>query len=103
MGSSGIPASAARQRTTAAAGLSIPEGLDVLIEVLAEAVAQRLANRSTEPAKLLGVREAAARLGVSERTIRELVATGELRSLRVGRRRLVPVDAIADYVRGIER
>jgi excisionase family DNA binding protein len=100
---SSIPTSAARQRTTAAAGLSTPEGLDVLIEVLAEAVSQRLANRATEPAKLLGVREAAARLGVSERTIRALIASGELRSLRVGRRRLVPVDAIADYVRGIER
>lgn len=43
--------------------------------------------------------EAGRRLGVSHSKIKELCKSGELRSFRVGRRRLVSHDAIVDYIR----
>ncbi|GAB2820584.1 hypothetical protein GCM10022221_18140 [Actinocorallia aurea] len=41
---------------------------------------------------------AAARLGVSSRTVRRMVADGRLKPVQVGRRRLIPVAALADLV-----
>jgi excisionase family DNA binding protein len=42
----------------------------------------------------VSVEDAARRLGISPRGVARLVAGGELSSLRVGRRRLIPVQAI---------
>lgn len=42
---------------------------------------------------------AAKSLGVSRNTVFNLVAKGELASIRISRRRLVPVDAIEDFIR----
>lgn len=50
------------------------------------------------PPRLLKRESAAAALGVSERTIDKLIASGELRSVRIGKRRLVPVTAIDLFV-----
>lgn len=44
------------------------------------------------------VTEAARALGISERTIRLLLARGDLRCRRLGRRVLVPVDALRELV-----
>ena len=44
--------------------------------------------------------EAADRLGVSERTVHRLISDGRLNVLRVGRRVLVPVQALTDLTRG---
>jgi excisionase family DNA binding protein len=46
---------------------------------------------------LVGYRDAAAVLGVGERTVRRLVADGTLPSMRVGQRVLVHVDDLAAY------
>jgi excisionase family DNA binding protein len=46
---------------------------------------------------LISVREAAARLGIGRDTCYALVAEGRLRSLRLGRRRLVPVVELAAF------
>jgi excisionase family DNA binding protein len=43
--------------------------------------------------------EAARRLSLSPRTIATLVASRELRSIKVGRRRLIPLKALQDFVR----
>lgn len=45
----------------------------------------------------LSVDEAAARLGVSEWTIRQAIKRGELTSRRIGHRVLVPVEAIDNF------
>ncbi len=45
------------------------------------------------------VAEAARRLSLSPRTVATLIATKELRSLKVGRRRLVPVKSLQDFLR----
>jgi excisionase family DNA binding protein len=47
----------------------------------------------------VGMAEAARRLGLSARTIAALVVRRELPSLKVGRRRIVPVAALEAFVR----
>ncbi len=47
---------------------------------------------------LVPAREAARILGVSERTTRHLIYSGQLESVQIGTRRLVPVDALSEYV-----
>lgn len=46
-------------------------------------------NRSDPPESLLSLRDAAARLGVSERHLRQLIADEGLPSVRLGRRVLI--------------
>jgi excisionase family DNA binding protein len=52
---------------------------------------------------LLPVPDAAASLGVGVTKCWELVATGELPTVRIGRRRLVPLDALEEFARGLKR
>ncbi len=47
----------------------------------------------------VGVQEAARRLGVSERTVATLLARKELRSRRIGRRRVIPVNELERFLR----
>jgi excisionase family DNA binding protein len=47
---------------------------------------------------MVGIPEAYAGLGVGRSTFYELVARGDMEVVRVGRRVLVPVDAIEAYV-----
>jgi excisionase family DNA binding protein len=42
------------------------------------------------------------RLGVGRSKVFELIESGELRSVKIGRRRLVPESAIVDFIRTIE-
>ncbi|MCP2340397.1 helix-turn-helix domain-containing protein [Actinomadura rupiterrae] len=44
------------------------------------------------------VNEAAEQLRVSRWTLYNLIRSNELRTVKIGRRRLVPVEALADYV-----
>ena len=50
---------------------------------------------------LLNTRDAAKLLSISDRHIRELIATGAIRSIKIGRRRLVPRSALAAYVESL--
>jgi excisionase family DNA binding protein len=47
---------------------------------------------------LFNVRDAARLLGLGRSKFYELLSTGEVRTVRVGRRRLVPADALTEYV-----
>ncbi len=47
----------------------------------------------------ISLSEAARQLGVSPRTVATLVAAGDLLSRTVGRRRLIPVRALEDFLR----
>jgi excisionase family DNA binding protein len=47
---------------------------------------------------LYRVGEAAEALRVSRSVVYELIRSEQLRTVKVGRRRLVPVDALAEYV-----
>ena len=46
----------------------------------------------------LGVRQAAEASGLSQRYLREKLMTGELRSVRVGRRVLIPAEALKEFL-----
>ena len=63
-------------------------------------------SRRTEkvdvPAVLYGVEEAAAALRLSRSVLYELIRSSQLRTVKQGRRRLVPVSALADYVASLE-
>ncbi|MGA8209460.1 MAG: helix-turn-helix domain-containing protein [Nocardioidaceae bacterium] len=50
------------------------------------------------PPVLYRVEEAAEALRLSRTAIYELIRSGRLRTVKEGRRRLVPVAALADYV-----
>ena len=45
---------------------------------------------------LLTIDEAAARLRVSRWSVYNLIRSGQLRTIRIGRRRLVPLDALTE-------
>jgi excisionase family DNA binding protein len=54
-------------------------------------------------ARLHNVESAMARLGVGRSTIFELIASGELRSVKVRRRRLIPEQALRDFVARLDQ
>jgi excisionase family DNA binding protein len=47
----------------------------------------------------VGIVEAARRLGLSPRTVAKLVSAQELASRKVGRRRIIPIEAIEAFLR----
>ncbi len=46
----------------------------------------------------VSIAEAARQLGLSTRTVATLITSGELESRKVGRRRLIPLSALVDFV-----
>jgi excisionase family DNA binding protein len=54
----------------------------------------------TPPRSALRPKEAAQSLGVSPRKLAKMLKSGELRSVKLGWVRLIPVDAIEDVLRG---
>lgn len=71
--------------------------------ILADLRAQAVATAAPAPDRLLDVEAAAAELGIGRTMAYGLVGRGELRTVRVGRRRLVPASAIAEYIAGAAR
>lgn len=58
------------------------------------------ATRAAEdPDRLIDLDEAAELLGISRRSLATLVHDGEIRSLKIGRRRLIPRRALDAYIR----
>jgi excisionase family DNA binding protein len=57
-----------------------------------------LEGRRSVPAMLYDVDEAAEALRLSRSALYELIRSGQLRSVKSGRRRLVPVAALSEYV-----
>ena len=55
-------------------------------------------SEPNSPRVLLSVEEAAATMNVGRTTVYALIKTGELESVKVGRRRVVPADAIAQCI-----
>jgi excisionase family DNA binding protein len=65
-------------------------------------VVHQSAGPEVVPAVLYGVDEAATALRLSRSLIYELIRTGRLRSVKQGRRRLVPVSALDEYVASLD-
>jgi excisionase family DNA binding protein len=55
-------------------------------------------NEYVVPPLVYRVDEAAEALRLSRSAIYELIRSGQLRSVKLGRRRLVPVEALTEYV-----
>lgn len=55
------------------------------------------------PALAYRVDEAAEAVRLSRSQIYELIRSGQLRTIKLGRRRLVPVQALTDYINGLAR
>jgi excisionase family DNA binding protein len=58
-------------------------------------------NLAVYRARLNSVDEAMERLGVGRSTVFGLVRSGQLRSVKVGRRRLIPEQALVDFIDGL--
>ncbi len=62
---------------------------------------------TTHPARpvrlVLTVEEAAERLGIGRTLMYALITSGEVESVRIGRLRRVPTDALEEYVQGLRR
>ncbi len=75
-----------------------------LVAALVAIVIERVAPPAIDPVeRLLSVSAAAQHLGVSRTTTYQLIGSGELRSLKVRGRRLVPTSAIIDVAEGRTR
>lgn len=73
------------------------DGIREEVEALRDEV--RTLRNERDPERLLDLDEAAALLGISRRSVDTLVAAGELSSLKIGRRRLVPRRALSAFIR----
>jgi excisionase family DNA binding protein len=81
--------------------------LDAFVDVLAQRVADevlaRLAERdalhqASPSSNALRMDEAGRRLGLSEREVQRQVLKGTLKSVKVGRVRLIPLSALDDFL-----
>ncbi len=69
-----------------------------LIEALRETVRTEAAADPRQPDRLLSVDEAASALGLGRSLVYAEIGAGRLRSVKCGRRRLIPAAAISDYI-----
>ncbi|MEK6720536.1 MAG: excisionase family DNA-binding protein [Chloroflexota bacterium] len=71
-----------------------------LVDALRADVIAELAPIAKAPDRLLSVDEAANALGIGRTAVYGEIQADRLRSIKVGRRRLVPATAIATYIGG---
>lgn len=51
---------------------------------------------------LYAIPDAADRLSVSARVLERLIADGKVETVKIGRRRLVPAEALTDYIERVK-
>ena len=57
---------------------------------------------AAEVARLNSIEQVQTRLGIGRSMVFELIWSGKLRSVSIGRRRLVPETAIAEFIAALE-
>jgi excisionase family DNA binding protein len=57
---------------------------------------------AAEVARLNSIEQVQTRLGIGRSMVFELIGSGKLRSVSIGRRRLVPETAIAEFIEALE-
>lgn len=72
--------------------------LTELVEALREEVRAEAEASPRAPDRLLSVDEAAAMLGIGRSVTYGAIGARTLRSVKVGRRRLVPADAVREFI-----
>jgi excisionase family DNA binding protein len=78
---------------------AVRAAIEALVAALVAAVHAEVTPSAEVPERLLSIDEAARMLGIGRSRLYEEIGSGRCRSLKVGRRRLVPSSAISDYVR----
>lgn len=69
--------------------------------IRAEVREERSAQVAAVPDRLLSIDEAARQLGgIARSTVYQEIGAGRLRTIKVGRRRLVPSSALIDFIDG---
>lgn len=58
---------------------------------------------STEAPLLYDIPSAAVALTLSRRTVEKLIAAGSLETVKIGRSRRIPAQALADYIEHLRR
>jgi excisionase family DNA binding protein len=53
--------------------------------------------------RLLAIKQAIYELGISRTALYELIEDGRLKTVKIGRRRLVPVEAIEELIAGLAK
>lgn len=81
--------------------------VDRLVAELANRIERRLEQLGSARAPAVGprgydIKQAAERLGISQTKMKELLVSGEVPSVKVGRRRLIAASAIARLLDGAE-
>jgi excisionase family DNA binding protein len=71
-----------------------------LLEALRDEMRAEAERDANAPDRLLSVDEAAALLGIGRSRLYDEIAAARVRSVKVGRRRLVPSGAIAEFIAG---
>lgn len=71
-----------------------------LVEALRETVRAEADAAPRAPDRLYDIDAAAAALCLGRSLLYGEIAAGRLRSIKVGRRRLIPADAIAEFIQG---
>jgi len=79
-------------------GARLANAISELVEAIAESVRAEAAAVPATPDRLLSIDEAAALLGLGRTATYGELQAGRLRSVKVGRRRLVPAAAISAYI-----
>ena len=77
---------------------TIRAAAEAFADAIVTAVRAELAKQPSSgpaPERLFSIDEAAAALHVARSTLYQLIGAGELRTIKVGRRRLVPASSIA--------
>lgn len=77
--------------------------LEAALAELAAAIRDEVAAAAIPPAapeRLLDVDEASAALGIGRTALYGLIGRDEIRSITVGRRRLIPSSSVAAYIQG---
>jgi len=75
---------------------AIRAATDALAAAILAAVRAEAVSNDAGPERLLSIDEAAVLAGVGRTSIYAVIGAGRLRSVKVGRRRLVPASAIAE-------
>jgi excisionase family DNA binding protein len=75
--------------------------IEVAVSELVDALRAEIASstaRRPEPDRLLAIPDAADALGIGRSMLYQQIAAGRIRTVKVGRRRLVPSGAVRDYI-----
>jgi excisionase family DNA binding protein len=51
--------------------------------------------------RLLSIKQAVYELGISRTAVYELIAAHKIKTVKIGRRRLIPSEAIEDFIAGL--